>query len=138
LTIAFHCPEVLNAVNAAMHTELSTIFADIALDRDTHVVVLTGSGRAFAAGGDIKWFQHMTAEQLDALFVEARQIIFNLLEVEQPIITAVNGPATGLGATIALFSDVVIAAEHARIGDPHVQIGVVAGDGGASLSRACR
>lgn len=133
LTIAFNRPEALNAVNAELHTELSQIFADVARDSDTHVVLLTGNGRAFSAGGDIKWFQQMTSTQLDNLFVEARKIIIDLLEVEQPIIAAINGPATGLGATIALFSDVIIASEKARIGDPHVQVGVVAGDGGAII-----
>jgi enoyl-CoA hydratase len=71
--------------------------------------------------------------EVDALFVEARKIILDLLEVEQPIISAINGPATGLGATLALFSDVIFAAENARIGDPHVRVGVVAGDGGAII-----
>ncbi|MCS6924757.1 MAG: enoyl-CoA hydratase-related protein, partial [Candidatus Binatia bacterium] len=111
----------------------SHIFADIAQDQATEVVVLTGKGRAFSAGGDIKWFQEMTPAQLDALFAEARKIIIDLLEVEQPIIAAVNGAATGLGATLALFSDVIFAAENAKIGDPHVKVGVVAGDGGAII-----
>ena len=133
LTVSFNRPESLNAINADLHTELSRIFADIAQDQDTEVVVLTGKGRAFCAGGDIKWFQEMTSQQLDALFVEARKIIIDMLEVEQPIIAAVNGPATGLGATLALFSDVIFAAENAKIGDPHVRVGVVAGDGGAVI-----
>ncbi len=133
LTVAFNRPESLNAINAELHTELSHIFADIAKDQDTAVVVLTGKGRAFSAGGDIKWFQEMTPEQLDVLFVEARKIILDMLEVEQPIIAAVNGAATGLGATLALFSDVIFAAENAKIGDPHVKVGVVAGDGGAII-----
>jgi enoyl-CoA hydratase len=133
LTVSFNRPESLNAINAELHTELSQIFADIARDQETDVVLLTGKGRAFCAGGDIKWFQDMTSQQLDSLFVEARKIIIDLLEVEQPIIAAVNGAATGLGATIALFSDVIIAAENAKIGDPHVRVGVVAGDGGAVI-----
>ena len=133
LTVAFNRPESLNAINAELHTELSEIFADIARDGDTQVVVLTGNGRAFSAGGDLRWFQNMTPAQLDALFVEARKIIIDLLEVEQPVIAAVNGAATGLGATLALFSDVIIASEDARIGDPHVLVGVVAGDGGAII-----
>ncbi len=70
LTVAFNRPEALNAINAETHTELSRLFADIAQDQETNVVVLTGKGRAFSAGGDIKWFQQMTGEQLDALFVE--------------------------------------------------------------------
>ena len=133
LTVAFNRPDSLNAINGEMHTELSEIFADIAKDGDTYAVVITGNGRAFCAGGDIKWFQHMTPTQLDALFTEARKIIIDLLELEQPVIAAINGAATGLGATIALFSDVIIAAESARIGDPHVHVGVVAGDGGAVI-----
>jgi enoyl-CoA hydratase/carnithine racemase len=75
----------------------------------------------------------MTSQQLDALFLEARKIIIDMLEVEQPIIAAVNGPATGLGATLALFSDVIFAADNAKLGDPHVRVGVVAGDGGAVI-----
>ena len=133
LTVAFNRPESLNAINAKLHTELSEIFADIAKDEATKVVVLTGNGRAFSAGGDLEWFQTMTPEQLETLFSEARRIIVDLLEVEQPIIAAVNGAAMGLGATIALFSDIIIASEDARIGDPHVRIGVVAGDGGAVI-----
>ena len=133
LQVAFNRPESLNAINAALHTELSQIFAEIAQDTATNAVVLTGNGRAFSAGGDIKWFQTMTPAQLDALFAEARKIIIDLLEVEQPVIAAINGPATGLGATIALFSDVIYAAEDAKIGDPHVRVGVVAGDGGAVI-----
>src|SRR5262244_2687963 len=133
LIVSLNRPEALNAINADLHTELAHIFADIALDQEANVVVLTGKGRAFSAGGDIKWFQDMTPLQLDALFVEARKIIIDMLEVEQPIVAAVNGPATGLGATLALFSDVIFAAENAKIGDPHVRVGVVAGDGGAVI-----
>ena len=133
LTVSFNRPDSLNAINAELHTELSQIFADIAQDQETEVVVLTGKGRAFCAGGDLKWFQDMTGSQLDALFIEARKIIIDMLEVEQPIIAAVNGPATGLGATLALFCDVIYASEKAKIGDPHVRVGVVAGDGGAVI-----
>jgi enoyl-CoA hydratase len=133
LMVSLNRPESLNAINAGLHTEISQIFGDIAQDQETEVVVLTGKGRAFCAGGDIKWFQEMTSQQLDALFTEARKIIIDMLEVEQPIIAAVNGPATGLGATLALFSDVIFAADNAKIGDPHVRVGVVTGDGGAVI-----
>jgi len=64
---------------------------------------------------------------------EARRIVDNLLDLEKPIISAVNGPAAGLGATIALLCDVVIASRNARIGDPHVKMGITAGDGGAVI-----
>ena len=133
LLVSFNRPESLNAMNGEFHTEMSWLFADIARDRQTNAVVLTGKGKAFSAGGDLKWFREMTPVQLDTLFAEARSMLIDLLEVEQPIIAAVNGFATGLGATIALFSDIIIASEKARIGDPHVQAGVVAGDGGAII-----
>lgn len=133
LTVALNRPESLNAVDAKLHTELSEIFADISKDAATKVVVLTGKGRSFSAGGDLKWLQAMTSEERDTLFREARRIIVDMLDVEQPIIAAVNGAAMGLGATIALFSDIIIAADDARIGDPHVRVGVVAGDGGAVI-----
>ena len=133
LVVSFNRPEALNAVNAELHSELSLLFGDINKDKKTDAVVLTGKGKAFSAGGDIKWFQDMMPEQLDDLFVEARKIIIDMLEVQQPVIAAINGAATGLGATIALFSDIIIASARARIGDPHVQVGVVAGDGGAII-----
>ncbi|MBI2962658.1 MAG: enoyl-CoA hydratase/isomerase family protein [Deltaproteobacteria bacterium] len=133
LLISFNRPEAMNTITAELHRELSEIFADVARDAETQAVVLTGKGPAFSAGGDLRWFQKMTAADLDALFTEARKIIVDFLEVEQPIIAAVNGAATGLGATLALFSDVIFASDAARIGDPHVRIGVVAGDGGAII-----
>src|SRR2546425_13085385 len=75
LIVSLNRPEALNAINAELHTELSHIFADIAQDQETHGVVLTSKGRAFSAGGDIKWCQDLTPPPLDAPFTEARQII---------------------------------------------------------------
>lgn len=133
LTVRIARPEAKNAVNAALHRELSRVFADIRADTETRAVVLTGEGPAFSAGGDLNWFREMDQGALDALFAEARRIVVDLLEVPQPVIAAVNGPAVGLGATLALFCDVVIAADDAVLGDPHVLVGVVAGDGGAVI-----
>jgi len=129
-------PEALNAVNSQLHNELEEIFADVSRDDDVNVVVLTGAGRAFCAGGDVKG---MDARQTDdplktrTTLRNAKRLIHNLLEVEQPIISAVNGHAVGLGATIALFCDIIIASENAKFGDPHVKVGLVAGDGGAVI-----
>src|SRR5690606_22872444 len=97
----------LNAINARLHTEMSWLFRDISDDSSCKAVVLTGKGKAFCAGGDIDWFAHITQEELDLLFIEARRIIIDLLETPQPIISAINGPAIGLGATLALFSDLI-------------------------------
>jgi enoyl-CoA hydratase len=133
INLYLHRPDALNAVNSEMHTELSTIFADIATERDAGAVLLTGSGRAFCAGGDIAWMRDITPAGLDVMFEEARKIIVDLLELEIPVIAAVNGAAIGLGATLALFADVVFAVPEARIGDPHVRLGLAAGDGGAAI-----
>jgi enoyl-CoA hydratase/carnithine racemase len=133
LTLVFNRPDRLNAIDARMHTELAQVFPEIARDRELRAVVMTGAGRAFCAGGDIDWFQNLTPAEADLLFTEARSIIHDFLEIEVPVIAAVNGAAMGLGATLALFSDIVLAAEDARIGDPHVRVGLVAGDGGAVI-----
>ena len=129
-------PESLNAINPQLHSELEGIFADVARDDDVNAVVLTGAGRAFCAGGDVKG---MDARQSDGSartrdpLRGAKRLIHNLMDVEQPIIAAVNGHAVGLGATLALFCDIIIASENAKLGDPHVKVGLVAGDGGAVI-----
>jgi enoyl-CoA hydratase len=129
-------PEALNAISPQLHTELEDIFADVAQDNDVNAVVLTGAGRAFCSGGDVKG---MDTRQFDDPIKSrtplryAKRLIHNILEVEQPIIAAVNGHAVGLGATIALFCDIIIASENARFGDPHVKVGLVAGDGGSII-----
>jgi len=129
-------PESLNAVSPQLHTELEDIFADVARDNDVNAVVLTGAGRAFCAGGDVKDMNARQSGEAPMSRVPlsyGRRLIHNILDVEQPIIAAVNGHAVGLGATIALFCDIIIASEEARIGDPHVKVGLVAGDGGAAI-----
>lgn len=132
LTVALNRPDALNAVNAALHGELSRVFHDVAADHDSDIVVLTGKGKAFCAGGDIKWMQDAIddPEMFERTAVEAKSIFFGQLEVEKPMICRMNGHATGLGASMALCCDIVIAAENAKIGDPHVSVGLVAGDGG--------
>ncbi|MCE7928006.1 MAG: enoyl-CoA hydratase/isomerase family protein [Dehalococcoidia bacterium] len=130
-------PERLNAVNGAMHSELSTLFEDIQRDGDVRAAVLTGAGRAFCAGGDFgadsNMGSNMRLKTGLSLMQEARRIVDSLLDLEKPIIAAVNGAAVGLGATVALHCDVVIAARNARFGDPHVRMGITAGDGGAVI-----
>ena len=129
-------PESLNAINAQLHTELEDIFADVARDDDVNVVVLTGAGRAFCSGGDVKGMDaRQSGDPVRARMPlrYAKRLIYNMIEVEQPIIAAVNGHAIGLGATLALFCDVIIASENAKFGDPHVKVGLVAGDGGSVI-----
>ncbi len=135
LTITLDDPARLNAVSDRMHGELAEVFHDAANDPESSIIVLTGAGRAFSAGGDISRMQEVVAEP--GLFLSAlpmaKKIIFSLLDLEKPLIAKINGHAVGLGATLALFCDVTFMADTARIGDPHVAIGLVAGDGGAVI-----
>ena len=133
LKVKFSRPEQLNAVNARLHTEMSWLFRDISDSSTCDVVVITGDGKAFSAGGDINWFSSITPEEVDSLFLEARRIIVDMLEVPQPIIAAINGPAVGLGATLALFCDITYMGRSAVIADTHVLAGIAAGDGGAAI-----
>ncbi len=126
-------PEKLNAVNGVLHSELTTIFLDVMSDPDVRAAVITGAGRGFCAGGDFSGGANMAPKTGMPMMQEARRIVDNLLDCEKPIVAAVNGAATGLGATVALLCDVVIAARNARIGDPHVKMGITAGDGGAVI-----
>lgn len=135
LTVAINRPESMNAVNGELHRELSKVFYEVAADEDSEVIVLTGKGRAFCAGGDLVWLQSAIddPEIFERTAVEAKGILFGQLEVTKPIIARLNGAATGLGASLALFFDIIIADEKAVIGDPHVSVGLVAGDGGAII-----
>jgi enoyl-CoA hydratase len=131
-TVTLNRPASLNAVNEQMHTELETLFAEVAYDDAINAVVLTGAGRAFCAGGDIKGMDSRVREGVRRVPLRgAKRLIQHMLEVEQPIIGAINGDAVGLGATLALFCDIIIADERARFGDTHIKVGLVAGDGGA-------
>jgi enoyl-CoA hydratase len=134
-TVAMNRPAALNAVDARMHSELARIFVDLNADPEVSVVVLTGLGRAFSAGGDLDWMRHMidVPSEFERSNREAKQIIFSLLDCEKPLIAKVNGPAIGLGATLALFCDIIFASQKARFADPHVAVGLVAGDGGTVI-----
>jgi len=136
LTATLNRPESLNAVHAKLHTELVEMYADFERDDEADVMILTGAGRGFCSGGDIAGglLQGDDLEQTkEQIFWEARKLIGNILEVDKPILAAVNGPAAGLGVTLALFCDIVYASEKARLGDTHVKVGVVAVDGGAVI-----
>jgi len=133
LEISLNRPDRLNAVDGPMHESLARVFADAALDAGSDVLLLTGAGRAFCAGGDADWLDGLAGDAagFTRVAVEAKRIVTSLLEIEKPVVAKIPGPAVGLGATIALLADVVFAADTARIADPHVLIGLVAGDGGA-------
>jgi enoyl-CoA hydratase len=135
LTITLNRPDSLNAVNLAMHEELAEVFTYAARDKGSDVIVLTGAGKAFSAGGDVEHIARNAAnpELFDEEVRLAKRIVFALLDLDKPIVCRLNGHAVGLGATLALLCDVVFAADTAKIGDPHVALGLVAGDGGAAI-----
>ena len=137
-TVTLNRPDALNAVTTALHHELELIWLDLAADQDVNAIILTGAGRAFCAGGDVKGmssgsFTGVSKGRGPITAANGRRLVQNILEVEQPIIGAINGDAVGLGATIALLCDITVASEKARFADTHVKVGVVAGDGGAVI-----
>src|SRR5437764_7704969 len=132
LTIRLNRPAQYNAFSHTLHHELGRCLFELRHDRETRLVILTGEGKAFSAGGDMTEAPPGPGEFARGAS-EGREIVYGLLECPQPIICRMNGDAVGLGATVALLCDFVIAADTARIGDPHVRMGLVAGDGGALI-----
>lgn len=124
----------LNTVDGQLHEDLTALFRMLKREDEARAAILTGSGRAFSAGGDFGWFPTLRdTETLDHLRRDAKQLIWDLVDIEIPIIAAVNGPAVGLGASIALLCDVIFMSAEAVISDPHVKVGLVAGDGGTAI-----
>lgn len=137
-TLTLDRPDLRNAVNKDVHPELERVWVDLSEDQDVDVIIFTGAGKTFSAGGDVKGMAARagTIEGLKySLNIPAatRRLFQNMLEVSQPVICAINGDAVGLGATLALFSDVTVISSTARFGDSHVKVGLVAGDGGAVI-----
>jgi enoyl-CoA hydratase len=135
LVVRLDRPEQLNAVDAVLHSELARVFTDAENDPDSDVVVLTGNGKAFSAGGDLGWMQSAIdrPQEFARTAAEARTIVRSQLDMTKPLICRLNGHAIGLGASLALCCDAVVAHDGVRIADPHVRVGLVAGDGGALL-----
>src|ERR1700741_740381 len=135
LVVTLNRPEALNAVNLELHDELPEALTFAGQDAGSDVILLTGASKAFSAGGDIAHMEHNAANPhlFDHEARQAKRMVFALLDIEKPVVCRMNGHAVGLGATIALLCDVIFAAEGAKIGDPHVGIGLVAGDGGAVI-----
>ncbi|MGO9450747.1 MAG: enoyl-CoA hydratase/isomerase family protein [Candidatus Binataceae bacterium] len=130
LLITINRPDVLNATNNRLHWELSHVWLDIAEDADTNVIVVTGAGRAFSAGGDLAMIEAMmgNAANIGQAWKEAGDIVYNMINLDKPIISAINGVAVGAGLAVALMADISIASEAMRITDGHLRLGVGAGD----------
>lgn len=137
-TLTLNAPDDLNAINKDRHRELEAVWHGLGEREDVRAIVLTGAGRAFSAGGDLRKMADDagTEQGLRAALRLPRdglRLIREMLAVPQPVVAAVNGDAIGLGLTLALVADIGIVAEDAKLGDTHVKVGLVAGDGGAVL-----
>ncbi|MBM4385548.1 MAG: enoyl-CoA hydratase/isomerase family protein [Deltaproteobacteria bacterium] len=129
-----HPTNPMNVVDGEMHDDLARLFRELKRERTARAVLITGRGKFFSAGGDFNWFPTLQdPANLELTRRDGKQLVWDLLDVELPIVAAVNGAAVGLGASIALLCDVIFMADSAQIADPHVRVGVVAGDGGAAI-----
>lgn len=135
LNVSFNRPEAMNAFNPEMERELRRFLSEVSHDAETRVVVLSGEGKAFSAGGDLATIRQLLdhPEDFYPALIDGRQLVMQMLECPKPIVAKINGAAMGLGCTLALFCDVSFAATHAKIADPHVAIGLSAGDGGSLI-----
>jgi enoyl-CoA hydratase len=135
LLITLNRPDVLNAAHEAMHTEMAEVWTDVSRDDDTRVAVVTGAGRAFSAGGDLAMVERMAGnyERTARMLGEMSDLVYNMINCEKPIISAINGVAVGAGLVVALLADISICADEARLGDGHVKLGAAAGDHAAII-----
>ena len=133
--ITINRPEVMNATNARLHWELTQVWLTIDADPAARVALVTGAGRAFSAGGDISLVEEMTTnhEAVARTLREAADLVYNMINLDKPVISAINGVAVGAGLVVALLADVSIIAETARFTDGHTRLGVAAGDHAAII-----
>jgi len=133
-TITLNLPSTGNAFDGVMHDELTEALYAVNGDRRVRALILTGAGDNFCAGGDPNYIRELTPDDYSEVFLTVRRLIQNLINLDRPIVAAVNGDAVGVGATVALFCDIIVGADDGVIVDPHVMgSGLAAGDGGALM-----
>jgi enoyl-CoA hydratase len=132
-TITLTRPEVLNRFDATLHREFAAVLNRINGDPAVRAVLLTSTGKVFSAGGDFELMRaaHDSAQARRETIEQARSVLDALTNLLQPIVVAVQGPVVGLGATVVLSCDAVVAVKTASLSDAHVAMALVAGDGGA-------
>ena len=130
LKITFNKPETYNSVEEETHTQLTYIWRDIDADPDVRAVIVTGAGRAFSAGGDFGLIEKIIEDPQTRMrtWKEARDLVYNMINCNKVIISAINGPAAGAGLVAGLLADISIVGKAARIVDGHTRLGVAAGD----------
>ena len=135
LKITINRPEKYNALDSAGHRELTYVWREVDDDPDVDVVILTGAGKAFSAGGDLDLIEEMTEDfhTMATNWKEARDLVYNIINCGKPVISAINGPAIGAGLVTALLADISIIARSVNIIDGHTRIGTAAGDHSAII-----
>jgi len=130
LRITFDRPESFNSVDAETHTQMTDLWIDVDRDPDINSVIVTGAGKAFSAGGDFSLIEKMIGDSHEIMktWKEAKDLVYNIINCNKPIISAINGPAAGAGLVVALLADISIAGKRAKIVDGHPRLGVAAGD----------
>jgi len=128
--VTLNRPSHLNACNLRMHDEMVWIWNDLDQDHKIRVIIVTGAGKAFCAGGSFDLIESINGKttNLFELFHAARNLVHNIINCSKPIISAINGVAVGAGLVVALMSDISVAADVAKLNDGHTKLGVVAGD----------
>lgn len=132
VTITLQRPEALNAIDYDLHHELLEALLRLRGETEARAVLFASTGKAFSAGGDLNEVERLQADvaRRTALCDGGLRIMHALIDIPVPIVVALHGDALGLGASVVLGCDVIVASRTARIGDPHVKVGLVAGDGG--------
>jgi enoyl-CoA hydratase len=135
LLITLNRPEILNAADEVMHTELARVWSEVSRDEDVRAAVVTGAGRAFSAGGDLAMVERMAGnyDRVAHMLAEMSDLVYNIANCEKPIVSAINGVAVGAGLVVALLADISVCAADARLGDGHVRLGAAAGDHAAII-----
>lgn len=131
--VTLNRPDAKNAFTETMHHEFVDVMTRLDDAGDVRAIVLTGAGDAFSAGGSLADFEEkrLDLELRRRSLRVARRLVDEMLNIHVPIVAAVNGPAVGLGCTLVTLCDIVFMSRDAFLSDPHVVVGLVAGDGGA-------
>lgn len=130
LTVVIVGQGPMNSLSEDDHAELAAVWADVDSDADVRVVVVTGEGQAFSAGGDLDLERRLAGNYrlISRINTETRLLVRNMVECDKPIVSAINGPAAGAGLAVALLADISVIARDTVIADGHTRIGLAAGD----------
>ena len=129
-TVTLNRPDKMNALSEDMYIDLTRVFAELQTDEDVRAVILTGAGKAFCSGSDVGSMHNVTMHSSRERMRRRHRMIQNLVNLEKPVIAAVNGACVGIGFSVALACDLVVAAENAKFSQIFKRIGLVP-DGGS-------